>query len=147
MSLPLPFTFQLEISHFKFACANMVFKSLLLNTYFLQFCLLKFTEYVASSIKYVVLSRPRIMIRHICSISVYIWKLVTSTFIFIGPNGIFQILFLKNVFSGPILYLVSFYWSVVTNRNHYVSLRQPKSLAETFFPNFLLQFISRFNPL
>ena len=59
-------------------------------------------------IKYVLVSRPRIMIRHICSISVYILELVTRTFIFIGANGIFHILSLKNVFSGPILYLVSF---------------------------------------
>ena len=42
------------------------------------------------------------MTGHICSISVYILKSVTSTLIFIGANGMFQILSLKSVFSGPI---------------------------------------------
>ena len=60
------------------------------------------------SMKYVVQSRPRIMTGHICSISVYILKFVTSTLIFIGANEIFQILSLESVFSGPILYFVSF---------------------------------------
>ena len=64
---------------------------------------MKFTEYVVLSIKDMVLSRPRIMIRHICSISVYILKFVTSSFIFIGANGIFQNLFLKILFSRSIL--------------------------------------------
>ena len=99
------------------------------------------------SAKYVVLSRPRIMIRHICSISVYILKFVTSTFICLGANGIFQVLSLKIVFSGPILNLVSSLLKCCYKYKPVVSLRQPKNLAETFVPNFLLQFISHFNPL
>ena len=87
------------------------------------------------------------MIRHISSISVYILKFVTSTFIFLGANGIFQVLSLKIVFSGPILYLVSSLLKCCYKYKLVVSLRQPKNLAETFVPNFLLQFISRFNPL
>ena len=96
------------------------------------------------SIKYVVLSRPRIMIWRICSISVYILKFVTSTLIFRGANAIFQILSLKSVFSGPILYLVSFFVEVLLQIKTSSIL---KNLAETFLPNLFLQFISRFNPL
>ena len=65
------------------------------------------------SIKYVVLSRRRIMTGHICSISVYILKSVTSTLIFIGANGIFQILSLKSVFSGPIAMSCKFFVKVL----------------------------------
>ena len=80
---------------------EVVSSSLLLNTCFLEFFLLKFTEYLLLSIKYVVLSRPKIMIRQICSISAYILKFVTSTFLFIGANGIFQILSLAMYFWDP----------------------------------------------
>ena len=65
-------------------------------------CLLEFW-YVVLSIKCVVLSRPRIMIWHICSMFVYIFKFVISTFIFIGANAIFQILSLKCVFGTHII--------------------------------------------
>ena len=65
-------------------------------------CLLEFW-YVVLSIKCVVLSRPRIMIWRICSMFVYIFKFVISTFIFIGANAIFQILSLKCVFGTHII--------------------------------------------
>ena len=47
------------------------------------------------SIKYVVLRRPKHMIRYICSIAAYILKFGSSTFIFLGVNGIFYISSLK----------------------------------------------------
>ena len=53
-------------------------------------CLLKFTECVLLSIKYVVLRRPRNMVRHISSIVTYNLKFGRKTFIFIGTNEIFQ---------------------------------------------------------
>ena len=84
------------------------------------------------------------MIWHICSISVYILKFVTSTFIFRRAKRIFQILSLKSVFLGPILYLVRFFVEVLLQIETSSII---KNLAETFLPNFFLQFISRFNPL
>ena len=69
---------------------------------------------------------------------------MTSTFIFRRANGIFQILSLKSVFLGPILYLVRFFVEVLLQIETSSII---KNLAETFLPNFFLQFISRFNPL
>ena len=84
-------------------------------------------------IKYLVLSRPRIMISHICSVFVYILKFVTSTFIFREANAIFQILSLKSVFLGPMLYLVSFFVGVLLQIETSSII---KNLDETFLPNF-----------
>ena len=71
-------------------------------------------------------------------------KFVTSTFIFRRTKGIFQILSLKSVFLGPILYLVSFFVEVLLQIETSSIIQ---NLAETFLPNFFLQSISRFNPL
>ena len=96
-----------------------------LNTYLLEFwyIILFWFWVVVLSITYVVLSRPRIMIWHICSISVYILKFVTSPFIFIEANAIFQISSLKSVFSGTILYLFSFLLKCCYKYQQVVSLR------------------------
>ena len=56
----------------------------------------------------------------------------------------FQILSLKTVFLEPIFYLVSFFVEVLLQIETSSII---KNLAETFLPNFFLQFISRFNPL
>ena len=72
------------------------------------------------------------MIWRICSISVYILEFVTGTFIFRGANAIFQILSLKSVFSGPILYLLSFFVEVLLQIE---TCSISKNLAETFLPN------------
>ena len=63
------------------------------------------------------------MIWHICSISVYILKFVTSPFIFIEANAIFQISSLKSVFSGAILYLFSFLLKCCYKYKQVISLR------------------------
>ena len=64
------------------------------------------------------------------SISVYILKFVTSTFIFRRAKGIFQILSLKTVFLGPILYLASFFEVLLQTETSSII----KNLAETFLP-------------
>ena len=56
----------------------------------------------------------------------------------------FQILSLKSVFLEPIFYLVSFFVEVLLQIETSSII---KNLAETFLPNFFLQFVSRFNPL
>ena len=56
----------------------------------------------------------------------------------------FQILSLKSVFLEPIFYLVSFFVEVLLQIETSSIIN---NLAETFLPNFFLEFISRFNPL
>ena len=56
---------------------------------------------------------------------------MTSTFIFRRANGIFQILSLKSVFLGPILYLVRFFVEVLLQIETSSII---KNLAETFLP-------------
>ena len=85
------------------------------------------------------------MTGHICSISVYNLKSVTSVLIFIGANGVFQILSLKSAFSGPIANMSCKFFVEVLLQIQTSSII--KNLAETFLPNFLLQFTSRFSPL
>ena len=99
-------------------------------------CLLKFTEYVLLSIKYVVLRRPRNMVRHISSIVTYNLKFGRKTFIFIGTNEIFQNPSLTIVFAVHILHLVCCLLKCYKERP-VVSLRQPTTLTETFLLNFL----------